>query len=164
MARAAALALATAFTLGFAVGCNTYADSLGRAQRAFEQSEHERALAILRTLEPDVRRLTDSDRAKYYYLRGLTDFRIGYRLEARHWLSLASAIVKQTPDALPADWSKRLKESQKDLDESVYTSGIASLSNNPAAARKATTKDEDDDSEPAPAAPAKPAAPKAADE
>jgi hypothetical protein len=159
MARAAALALATAFTLG----CNTYADSLGRAQRAFEQSEHERALAILRTLEPDVRRLSDGDRAKYYYLRGLTDFRIGYRLEARHWLSLASAIVKQTPDSLPADWSKRLKESQKDLDESVYTSGIASLSNNPATARKAATKDEDDDSEPAPAA-AKPAAPKAADE
>jgi hypothetical protein len=162
--RSIACAAALALVGAFALGCNTYADSLGRAQRAFEQSEHERALAILRVLEPDLRRLTDSDRAKYCYLRGLTDYRIGYRLEARHWLSVAAAVVKETPDALPADWSKRLKESLKDLDEAVYTGGIASLSNNPAAAHKATAKDDDDDSEAAPAAPAKPAPPKATDE
>jgi len=154
MARASVALL----VVGLGAGCNTYADSLTRAQRAFEQSEHERALAILRVLEPDVRRLSDSDRAKYCYLRGLTDYRIGYRLEARHWLSLASAVVKETPDALPADWGKRLKEALKELDEAVYTAGIASLSNNPAAARKAAAKDDDDDAEPAPAAPAKPKA------
>jgi hypothetical protein len=147
------------------MGCNTYADSLTRAQRAFEQSEHERALAILRTLEPDIRRLSDSDRAKYCYLRGLTDYRIGYRLEARHWLSLTAAIVKETPDALPADWSKRLKEATKDLDEAVYTAGIASLSNNPSAARKAAAKEDDDEADPPPApAPAKSKTPKPADE
>ena len=160
MARWSLVALA-ALVVGPSLGCNTYADSLTRAQRAFEQSEHERTLAILRTLEPDIRRLSDSDRAKYCYLRGLTDYRIGYRLEARHWLSLASAVVKETPDALPTDWAKRLKEALKDLDEAVYTAGIASLSNNPAAARKAAAKDDEDDTEPAPATPAKP---KAADE
>ncbi len=37
-----------------ASACNTYADDLSRSQRAFEESEHERALAILRALEPDV--------------------------------------------------------------------------------------------------------------
>jgi hypothetical protein len=163
IARAPAFALVAAFALGLG-GCNTYADSLSRAQRAFEQSEHERALAILRTLEPDIRRLKDSDRARYCYLRGLTDYRIGYRLEARHWLSLAAAVTKETPDALPADWSKRLKEALKDLDESVYTAGIASLSNNPSASRKAAAKEDDDDTESAPAAPAKSTAPKAADE
>src|ERR1700678_3000342 len=104
MARWSLVALA-ALVVGPGLGCNTYADSLTRAQRAFEQSEHERTLAILRTLEPDIRRLSESDRAKYCYLRGLTDYRIGYRLEARHWLSLASAVVKETPDALPADWA-----------------------------------------------------------
>jgi|HubBroStandDraft_5_1064220.scaffolds.fasta_scaffold542676_1 hypothetical protein len=161
IARGPALALVTALALG-SFGCNTYADSLSRAQRAFEQSEHERALAILRVLEPDARRLSDSDRAKYCYLRGLTDYRIGYRLEARHWLSLTAAVVKETPDALPADWTKRLKEALKDLDEAVYTGGIASLSNVPAA-HKAAAKDDDDEAEPPPAASSKPA-PKPADE
>ena len=43
----------------------------------------------------------------------------------------------------------------------MYTAGIASLSNNPAAARKAATKDDEDDTEPAPASTPKA---KAADE
>jgi hypothetical protein len=168
-ARARATSLAVAGLLGVAglvalSGCNTYADSLQRAERAFGQSEHERALAILRTLEPDLNELSESNRAKYCYLRGMTDYRIGYRLEARHWLSLAAARVKQTPDALPADWGKRLKDAQKDLDESVYTGGIASLSNNPSAAHKAATKEDEDEAEPAAAPAPKPAAPKPADE
>jgi len=70
--------------------------------------------------------------------------------------------VKETPDALPADWTKRLKEALKDLDEAVYTGGIASLSNVPAA-HKAAAKDDDDEAEPPPAASSKPA-PKPADE
>jgi len=157
LCRSIAWVSALTLTATLALGCNTYADSLSRARRAFEQSEHERALAILRTLEPDLRRLTETERAQYSYLRGLTDYRIGYRLEARHWLALSAAIVKQTPDALPADWAKRLKEALKDLDESVYTAGIASLSNTPSAHKAAAKEDDDEtDSEPAPAKPAAP--------
>ncbi|HEX4445821.1 MAG TPA: hypothetical protein VH044_03770, partial [Polyangiaceae bacterium] len=61
-----------------AAGCNTYGDDLARGQRAFEASEHERALALFRALEPDVERLSLNQRAHYSYLRGMTDFRIGY--------------------------------------------------------------------------------------
>ena len=114
-----------------AAACNTYADDLSRSQRAFEESEHERALAILRALEPDVGRLSLTERAHYAYLRGMTDFRIGYKGESRHWLSLAAAIEKQTPGSLPADWGKRMKEALKELNDAVYSGGIASLSNTP---------------------------------
>ena len=44
---------------GFAVlilalgGCSTYRDELARGQHAFEQNQHERALAVLRGLEND---------------------------------------------------------------------------------------------------------------
>jgi hypothetical protein len=129
--------------------CNTYADALSRGQRAFEQSEHERALAIFRSLEPDVYRLSVDDRAHYAYLRGMTDYRIGYKAEARHWLSIAAAIEHQTPGALPADWSKRLTESVKDLNDSVYTGGIASLSNTPSPPKRAG-EDEGEEANPAP--------------
>jgi hypothetical protein len=109
--------------------CATYQDELASGQRAFEASEHDRALAIFRALEPDTARLSASDRAHYAYLRGMTDFRIGYRAEARHWLSVASALEQQAPGSLPEDWNKRLGESLKELNEEVYTAGIEALSN-----------------------------------
>jgi hypothetical protein len=153
-ARALALALPV-LSLGpmlGAAGCNTYADALTRGQRAFEESEHERALAIFRALEPDVERLSIAERAHYAYLRGMTDFRIGYKAEARHWLAVAAAIDKRTPEALPGDWEKRMNEALKDLNDLVYTGGIASLSNTPAPTDKPSGETDETDEAPRPPA------------
>jgi hypothetical protein len=145
--------IAASFSLGLmlaAGGCNTYADDLARSQRAFESSEHERALAILRALEPDLNRLSITDRAHYAYVRGMTDFRIGYKGESRHWLALAEAIDKQSPGSLPSDWEKRMKEALRELNDAVYAGGIASLSNTPASSTKSGEGEEgDEDSSPA---------------
>jgi hypothetical protein len=149
--------IAACFCLGVILGgaaCNTYADDLSRSQRAFEESEHERALAMLRALEPDVGRLSLTERAHYAYLRGMTDFRIGYKGESRHWLAIAAATEKQTPGSLPADWAKRMQEALKELNDSVYSGGIASLSNTPTAPGKAGEgEDGDEDSTPPPPKP-----------
>jgi hypothetical protein len=107
--------------------CTTYESDLQSGQRAFEQSEHERAIAIFRMLEPDMSRLSTVSRAHYAYLRGMTDYRIGYRSEARHWLALASALDQKTPGSLPPDWEQRMSESLKDLNEQVYAGGVGSL-------------------------------------
>jgi hypothetical protein len=116
--------------LGVALaGCATYEDDLARAQRAYEANDHERALAIFRALEPDAARLSVGDRAHYAYLRGMTDYRIGYRGEARHWLSIAAAIDTGTPNSLPAEWNKRMGDTLKELNEEVYTSGVSALAN-----------------------------------
>lgn len=112
-------------------GCATYQDDLARGQRAFEGSEDERALAIFRVLEPDTSHLSESDRAHYAYLRGMTDYRIGYKSEARHWLSIAAAMVKQTPEVLPEDWAKRMNDALKELNEAVYAAGTEALTNTP---------------------------------
>jgi hypothetical protein len=148
--------LIACLALGLGMGtaaCNTYADDLARGQRAFESSEHERALAIFRALEPDLSRLPPDSRAHYAYLRGMTDFRIGYKAESRHWLAVAAAIEKQNPGSLPGDWQKRMSEALKDLNEAVYSGGIASLSNTPSSPGKAEGEEGDDEA--APAAPAK---------
>jgi hypothetical protein len=137
-----------------AAGCNTYADDLARSQRAFEESEHERALSILRALEPEVGRLSLTDRARYAYLRGMTDFRIGYKAESRHWLSIAAASEKVTPGSLPPDWGKRMTEALRELNDAVYAGGIASLSNTPSSDTKTGEGEEgDDETTPAPAKP-----------
>jgi hypothetical protein len=125
--------------------CATYENDLARGQSAFEASEHDRALAIFRGLEPDLNRFTDTQRAHYAYLRGMTDYRIGYKAEARHWLSLAAAAEQKNPGSVPEDWTKRLTDALKELNESVYTGGIESLTNT--AGAKTNTGD-DDTSEP----------------
>ncbi|MEO6419625.1 MAG: hypothetical protein ABIP39_09480, partial [Polyangiaceae bacterium] len=73
--------------------------------------------------------LSAQERAEYSYLRGMTDFRIGYKADARHWLALAKAMEDQSPGTLPGDWKPRMEEALTALNEEVYGGGIASLSN-----------------------------------
>jgi hypothetical protein len=129
------------------IACATYDEDLMRGQRAFEQSEHERALAIFRALEPDTTRLSGVSRAHYAYLRGMTDFRIGYRSEARHWLAIASAMDQETPGSLPPEWEKRMSESLRELNEEVYAGGIESLSRPPPSTGQPSDNEEADAAE-----------------
>lgn len=111
-------------------GCTTYRDELARAQNAYDANEHETALAIERAIEPNAPYLNANERARYYYLRGMTDFRIGYRSEARHYLAIARAMENENVGALPADWKARMNETLATLDTEVYSNGLASLSTN----------------------------------
>ncbi len=115
-------------TLASQGGCSTYRDQLVRAQRTFEQNEHERTLGLLRALELDSTRLTVPEQAQYAYLRGMTDYRIGHRADARHWLSIAKAHDDASTGTLPADWKARTNEALDELNNVVYTEGVPALS------------------------------------
>ena len=107
--------------------CNTYRDQLAHGQRAFEQNDHERALALLRDLERDMTRLATPEQAQYAYLRGMTDYRIGHRSDARHWLAIARAYDERTPGILPTDWTARMTAALDELDGVVHESGYSAL-------------------------------------
>jgi hypothetical protein len=109
-------------------GCNTYANNLARSREAYEQNQHERALAILRALEPDENHLTDPELTEYAYLRGMTDYRIGYLQDARHWLLVAKELDKANPKALNEDWKGRMTSAVDELNAKVFNEGIDSLS------------------------------------
>ncbi len=128
------------FTALLATSCATYTDELGRGQAAFEKNEYERALATFRTLEPDQRHLQTSDQARYAYLLGMTDYRIGYKANARHWLAVAKALEDQQPKSLPSDWKSRLNDALTELNDEVYAAGRDELKNE-------RTKDIDVDAE-----------------
>ena len=72
-------------------GCATYREDLNRGQRLYEENEYERALSIWRVLEEDRDSLSLQDQARYAYLRGMTDYRLGFRPDARHWLAVAKS-------------------------------------------------------------------------
>ena len=108
--------------------CTTYRDQLARGQRAFEQNDHDRTLAILRDLEPDMKRLTAPEQAEYAYLRGMSDYRIGYKSDARHWLAVAKAYEESSPGVLPVDWKTRTNEALDVLNGVVFSEGTGGLS------------------------------------
>src|SRR5262249_45671015 len=89
------------FAIVFSVyGCATYESELQRGEEHFTHDEHEAALATFRALEGDWTTLSIRDRARYCYLRGMTDYRLGFKADARHWLAVAAQIDKDNPGAL----------------------------------------------------------------
>jgi hypothetical protein len=103
-----------------ALACSTYREDLNRGQRLYEENQYDRALAIWRVLEDDVDSLTPNDQARYAYLRGMTDYRLGYRPYARHWLGVARSLEKEHPGGLNQEWKDRLTKSLEDLDKDVF--------------------------------------------
>lgn len=115
----------------FVGACATQHDQLVRSQRAFEQTQYETTLALLRDLERDMTRLSQPEQAEYAYLRGMSDYRIGYRADARHWLAVAKTLDDNSPGVLPTEWKARLGEALEEMNRIVYDDGLAALSNAP---------------------------------
>jgi len=124
---AAVLAVLGVCAMAQLAACATYSSELDRGQRYFEENENEKALAILRALERDQPYLPAADRGRYCYVRGMNDFRIGYRADARYWLALAKTIDTQTPGSLAPEWRARTDEALTKLNEEVYQSGFGAL-------------------------------------
>ncbi len=116
-------ALALLFAL-LLFGCNSYQEHLVRGQRLYQENKYEEALAIWRVLELDMDALSWGDQARYAYLRGMTDYRLGYRADARHWLAIARAIEKEHPGGLSGDWPKRADETLADLNTDVFGTSL----------------------------------------
>lgn len=109
--------------------CATYREDLNRGQRLYEESEYERALAIWRFLEQDLDSLDYKDQARYAYLRGMTDYRLGggkggtdvhFRAHARHWLAIAKAVDETHPGGLSEQWKALLEEALAELNAEVW--------------------------------------------
>ncbi len=109
--------------------CATYREDLNRGQRLYEESEYERALAIWRFLEADLDSLEYQEQARYAYLRGMTDYRLGggkggadsqFRAHARHWLALAKAIEQEHPGGLSEQWTQLMEEALAELNAEIW--------------------------------------------
>jgi len=107
------------------VACATYREDLNRGQRMYEENQYEQALALWRVLEADTDSLSPSDRARYAYLRGMTDYRLGFRADSRHWLAIAKVTDQAHAGSLSGAWQERLEQSLSDLNQDVY--GAAEL-------------------------------------
>jgi hypothetical protein len=102
------------------LSCTGNLDALMRGQRYYEDNQYERALAVWRDLGRHETTLSAEQRLRYSYLRGMTDYRLGYRDEARHWLALAKSAAVHDPRALEPEWTTRLDGALDDLNREVF--------------------------------------------
>lgn len=109
-------------------GCQNYTDQLQRSQRYYDENQYETALAVLRNLELDQESLDATERVRYCYLRGMTDYRLAYRADARYWLGLARAAERYATGALTEPESARIEEALSDLNREVYGSAAGPAS------------------------------------
>jgi len=100
--------------------CSGERTALLRGQRYYDDNQYERALSIWRDLERHERELAPPDFARYAYLRGMTDFRLGFHAEARHWLALAKVTEQAHPGGLDGAWLPRLDGALAELDRETF--------------------------------------------
>jgi hypothetical protein len=108
--------------LALVLACAGTSDAMARGQRYYEDNQYERALAIWRDLERRDVTFAPDERVRYAYLRGMTDYRLGYREDARHWLAIAKANRERAPGSLVSSWNERLDAALADLDRGAAPS------------------------------------------
>jgi tetratricopeptide (TPR) repeat protein len=87
-----------------AAGCTTTASELRASQALYKDARYEECQRYLEALELEVRDMSDQDLARFYYLRGMTAYRLGQPDEALHHLALAATLADEDEDRLPATW------------------------------------------------------------
>ncbi len=87
-----------------AVGCAAVATDLRRAEASYDQARYEDALVWLDDLEDDAPSMDASSRARYYYLRGMTEYRLSHRPEALHYLAVAREVAGEEGAGLRPEW------------------------------------------------------------
>ncbi|MCA9528821.1 MAG: hypothetical protein KC543_01650 [Myxococcales bacterium] len=102
------LALVAVLALCTAPGCATVGSDIAHARRAYEQARYENALVWLEPLDRDVGAMRPDDRARYFYLRGMSEYRLGRPRDAAHYLALAREADAAAGHPLSPAWRRAL--------------------------------------------------------
>ncbi len=96
-------------------GCAQLRDELQRAEQGYEEARYERANIWLDELEGDVGDMDQPMQARFYFLRGMTAYRLDHRTEALHYLALAKQRSGPRGDGLRREWRELLDSTMEEL-------------------------------------------------
>jgi hypothetical protein len=94
-------------SLALFAGCSASLTELGQAQTAYDDARFERAKVWLDDLESKVPSLDTQHRLAYWYLRGMSEYRLADRSNALHDLALARELDL-------SEGGPRLREEQRE--------------------------------------------------
>jgi hypothetical protein len=127
MARVAGYLVLLATAACGATGCTSVAGDLRTAQALYKDARYEDAQHWLGELDREAVSMAKTDLTRFYYLRGMTAFRLGQREDALHFLALADALCAEDESRLPAEWRSVMERTLQE----VIPAGASSHARNP---------------------------------
>jgi hypothetical protein len=84
--------------------CTTVSTELRTTQTLYKDARYEEAQRWLAELEMSSSHMSPAELARFYYLRGMTAFRLGQPEDALHYLVLAQVLDEDDGSRLPPTW------------------------------------------------------------
>ncbi len=102
------------------LGCgSSLTEDLLRAQAQYKAARYERALVWLEDVGYREVHLDEASRLRYFYLRGMTLFRLNRPQDARHYLAIAREEAKTAPVVMPETWRRNMDRSLRLLSDQL---------------------------------------------
>jgi len=96
--------------------CAALRDDMRRAEDAFDQARYEQVEVWLSDLELSVADMDRPMRARFYYLRGTSAYRLGDTRRARHFLALCREEAEEQGLGLRSEWRVNLDKLQREIE------------------------------------------------
>lgn len=96
-------------------GCGAALADLARAEHDYEDARYEAALEWLEDLEAHAPAFDEGHRVRYFYVRGMTEYRLDHRPAALHYLALASEMAGGDHVGLTGDEPEILERTLTEL-------------------------------------------------
>src|SRR5688572_17561778 len=96
-------------------GCTSTASELRTAQLLYKDARYEEALLWLTELHAETASMERDELARFYYLRGMTGFRLGQREDALHYLVLAEQLGNEDGARLPQAWRPVMERTLQEI-------------------------------------------------
>ena len=101
--------------------CGAAQQNIEHAEAAFDDARYDETRVWLEASDDDVADMPKDLRARYFYLRGMTAFRLGDRNDALHYLRRARATIAQhrNQNWLRQGWTPVLDRTLVELDPNM---------------------------------------------
>src|SRR5690349_7125746 len=99
----------------WAAGCTSIGSELRTAQLLYTDARYEEALVWLSELQVETAAMSPAELTRFYYLRGMTGFRLGQREDALHYLVLAEQLSAEDATRLPPRWQPVMQRTLQEI-------------------------------------------------
>ncbi len=108
--------VATALALGLMfVGCAQLSEEMRTIETGYQEARYEDVIVWLDDIEHDVPHMDPSERARFYYLRGMSAHRLGQHDDALYYLALAREVAGDEGRGLREPWKAQLTDTLTEL-------------------------------------------------
>lgn len=102
--------------LVLAGGCAALQTEMVFAENAYDEAHYDDALVWLNDIEDDVPDMDDEMRARFYFVRGMTAYRLGKRDDALYYLGVAREVAgEEQSSPLGPSWHQTMTRTLDEL-------------------------------------------------